>query len=103
MRSRNFAVVFAVGPGSPVTVEPIPAFFAQRSLIDDEAIVYHEGIPGHHVQRSVAQQLEGWALYAEQLGKEIGFLQDPFSDYGRRDGAIHCLADRWLQAQKQSM
>jgi uncharacterized protein (DUF885 family) len=73
--------------------------FAQRSLIDDEATAYHEGIPGHHMQRSVAQQMtslpkfrqhvgnsgyiEGWALYAEQLGKEVGFYQDPVSDYGR--------------------
>ena len=68
--------------------------FAQRSLVDDEAIAYHEGIPGHHMQLSVQQQLtglpkfrlhgagftayiEGWALYAEQLGKEVGFYQDP--------------------------
>jgi uncharacterized protein (DUF885 family) len=73
--------------------------FADRSLIDDEATAYHEGIPGHHMQRSVAQRLtglpkfrqhvsnsgytEGWALYAEQLGKEVGFYQDPVSDYGR--------------------
>src|SRR3984893_10508758 len=113
-------------PGSPVTVEAIPDFqaamathyqtstpdgrrpgrvvvatshFADRSLINDEAIAYHEGIPGHHMQRSVAQQMtglphfrqhvgnsgyiEGWALYAEQLGKEVGFYQDPASDYGR--------------------
>jgi len=118
--------LFGVIPGSPVTVEAIPDFqaamathyqagtpdgtrpgrvvvatanFAQRTLILDEAIAYHEGIPGHHMQRSVAQQLtglpkfrryggnsgyvEGWALYAEQLGKEIGFYQDPVSDYGR--------------------
>ena len=113
-------------PSSPVTVEAIPAFqaamathyqtgtpdgkrpgrvsvatsdFAHRSLIDDEATAYHEGIPGHHMQLSVAQQLtglpkfrlhngnsgysEGWALYAEQLGKEVGFYQDRVSDYGR--------------------
>jgi uncharacterized protein (DUF885 family) len=74
--------------------------FSERSLIDDEAIAYHEGIPGHHMQLSVQQQLtglpkfrlhslgftaytEGWALYAEQLGKEVGFYQDPASDYGR--------------------
>jgi uncharacterized protein (DUF885 family) len=73
--------------------------FEQRSLIDDEATAYHEGIPGHHMQLSVAQTLsqlpkfrrhggnsgyiEGWALYAEQLGKEVGFYQDPVSDYGR--------------------
>jgi uncharacterized protein (DUF885 family) len=75
------------------------ANFAQRTLVDDEAPAYHEGIPGHHMQLSVAQKLpdlpkfrrhggnsgyvEGWALYSEQLGKEVGFYQDPVSDYGR--------------------
>jgi uncharacterized protein (DUF885 family) len=119
--------LFTLLPKSPVTVEAIPAFqaaaathyvtgtpdgkhpgrvvvatskFAERSLINDEAIAYHEGVPGHHMQLSVQQQLtglpkfrlhglgfnayiEGWALYAEQLGKEVGFYQDPVSDYGR--------------------
>ena len=119
--------LFTLLPKSPVTVEAIPAFqasaathyvtgtpdgkrpgrvvvatsnFAERSLIDDEAVAYHEGVPGHHMQLSVQQQLtglpkfrlhglgfnaytEGWALYAEQLGKEIGFYQDPVSNYGR--------------------
>jgi uncharacterized protein (DUF885 family) len=119
--------LFTLLPKSPVTVEAIPAFqaaaathyltgtpdgkrpgrvvvatsnFAERSLIDDEAIAYHEGVPGHHMQLSVQQQLtglpkfrlhglgfnayiEGWALYAEELGKEVGFYQDPVSDYGR--------------------
>ncbi len=119
--------LFTLLPKSPVTVEAIPAFqaaaathyvtgtpdgkqpgrvvvatsdFAKRSLINDEAIAYHEGIPGHHMQLSVQQQLEGlpkfrlhslgfnayiegWALYAEELGKEVGFYQDPVSDYGR--------------------
>ncbi len=119
--------LFTLLPKAPVTVEAIPAFqsaaathynigtpngkrpgrvvvatsdFAKRSLIDDEAIAYHEGIPGHHMQLSVQQQLtglpkfrqhglgfsaytEGWALYAEQLGKDVGFYTDPVSDYGR--------------------
>jgi len=119
--------LFTLLPKSPVTVEAIPAFqsaaathyvtgtpdgkrpgrvvvatsdFAHRSLVNDEAIAYHEGIPGHHMQLSVQQQLtglpkfrlhglgfnayiEGWALYAEQLGKEVGFYRDPVSDYGR--------------------
>ena len=73
--------------------------YKNRTLISDEAIAYHEGIPGHHMQISIAQTLpglpefrkhtfnsayvEGWALYAEQLGKEVGFYQDPGSDYGR--------------------
>jgi uncharacterized protein (DUF885 family) len=124
---RKLPELFTLLPKSPVTVEAIPAFqsaaathyvtgtpdgkrpgrvvvatsdFAHRSLINDEAIAYHEGIPGHHMQRSVQQQLtglpkfrlhglsfnaysEGWALYAEELGKEVGFYQDPVSDYGR--------------------
>src|SRR5262249_23483450 len=119
--------LFGALPKSPVTVEAIPAFqaatathyvagtpdgkrpgrvvvatsnFAERSLVDDEAVAYHEGIPGHHMQISIQRQLtglptfrlqglgfgaftEGWALYAEQLGKEVGFYQDPVSDYGR--------------------
>ena len=64
-----------------------------------EAIAYHEGTPGHHLQFSIAQETtgipefrkyreytaytEGWALYAEELGKDLGFYQDPYSDYGR--------------------
>jgi uncharacterized protein (DUF885 family) len=119
--------LFTLLPKSPVTVEAIPAFqaaaathyvtgtpdgkrpgrvvvatsnFAERSLVDDEAVAYHEGVPGHHMQNSVNQQLtglpkfrlhglgfnaygEGWALYSEKLGKEVGFYQDPVSDYGR--------------------
>ena len=119
--------LFTLLPKSAVSVEAIPAFqsaaathyvtgtpdgkrpgrvvvatskFEERSLVDDEAIAYHEGIPGHHMQLSVQQQLsglpkfrlhglsfnaysEGWALYAEQLGKEVGFYNDPVSDYGR--------------------
>ena len=113
-------------PKAPVTVEAIPDFqkaaathyqtgtpdgkrpgrvsvavsdYTKRSFINDEAVAYHEGVPGHHMQLSVQQTLtglpefrkhggnsaytEGWALYAEQLGKEVGFYQDPGSDYGR--------------------
>ena len=70
-----------------------------RLLLNVEAIAYHEGLPGHHLQFSFADQLqdlpqfrrfagydaysEGWALYAERLGKELGFYQDPYSEYGR--------------------
>jgi uncharacterized protein (DUF885 family) len=138
--------LFTFIPGSPVTVEAMPDFqaanathyqtgtpdgkrpgrivvavsnFAQRSLIDDEATAYHEGIPGHHMQLSVAQQLaglpkfrqhsqnsgyiEGWALYSEQLGKEVGFYQDPVSDYGRLSSelfrAVRLVVDTGLHAQ----
>lgn len=72
--------------------------FAHRSLLDVETTAYHEGVPGHHMQIAIAQELpelppfrqhenytafiEGWALYAERLGKEVGFYQDPYSYYG---------------------
>ncbi len=73
--------------------------FAQRETVTIESTAYHEGVPGHHMQIAIAQKLqglplfrqnagytayqEGWALYAERLGKDIGFYQDPYSDYGR--------------------
>ena len=77
---------------------------SHRLLLNVEAIAYHEGVPGHHLQISVGQELpdlpafrrngeytafvEGWALYAERLGKEIGFYQDPYSDYGRLENEM---------------
>jgi len=83
--------------------------FANRSVLTIESTSYHEGIPGHHLQISIAQTLpklppfrqqggytayiEGWALYSEQLGKEIGFYKDPLSDYGR-------LSDELLRADR---
>ena len=75
-----------------------------RNLYAVESIAYHEGIPGHHLQVSIAQEqqgvpqfrkyggytafIEGWGLYAEQLGKDVGFYQDPYSDYGRLEADI---------------
>ena len=69
-----------------------------------EAIAYHEGIPGHHLQISIAQELtgipafrrnggytayvEGWALYSERLGKEVGKYRDPYSNYGRLENEM---------------
>jgi uncharacterized protein (DUF885 family) len=138
--------LFTVLPKSPVTVEAIPGFqaaaathyvtgtpdgkrpgrvvvatsnFAERSLIDDEAIAYHEGIPGHHMQLSVQQQItglpkfrlhvgftayiEGWGLYAEQLGKEVGLYQDPVSDCGRLSSelfrAVRLVVDTGIHSQ----
>jgi len=80
---------------------------AHRKTISTESTAYHEGVPGHHMQLSIAQELptlppfrqqggytafvEGWALYTESLGKEVGFYQDPYSDYGR-------LQDEMLRA-----
>jgi len=64
-----------------------------------EALAYHEGIPGHHMQLAISQELtgipkfrkfggytaytEGWGLYSEQLPKEMGYYTDPYSDFGR--------------------
>ncbi|HEX8920985.1 MAG TPA: DUF885 family protein [Pyrinomonadaceae bacterium] len=78
-----------------------------RKTITMESTAYHEGIPGHHLQISIQQELptlppfrqqggntayvEGWALYSERLGKEVGFYKDPYSDYGR-------LQDEMLRA-----
>jgi uncharacterized protein (DUF885 family) len=78
--------------------------YEHQSLVQVETTAYHEGIPGHHLQTSIAQTLpelpsfrlngdynaygEGWALYAESLGKEMGFFQDPYSDFGRLDGEL---------------
>jgi uncharacterized protein (DUF885 family) len=72
--------------------------FAKRTTLDIETTAYHEGVPGHHLQIAIAQELpalppfrqheyytaytEGWALYSERLGKEAGFFQDPYSYYG---------------------
>jgi uncharacterized protein (DUF885 family) len=92
--------VFGTPDGSrPARVVVATSNFAHRKLVSDETQAYHEGIPGHHLQISIQQQLtglpefrlhvinnayaEGWAVYAEALGKEIGFFQDPASDYGR--------------------
>lgn len=139
--------LFTVLPKSPVTVEAIPPFqaaaathyvpgtpdgrrpgrvvvatsnFAQRSLLNNEAVAYHEGIPGHHMQISIQRQLtglpkfrlqglgfsaftEGWALYSEQLGKEIGFYQDPVSDFGRLSSelfrAVRLVVDTGIHAK----
>jgi uncharacterized protein (DUF885 family) len=101
-------------PGTPDGSRPGQIFvntgdFANRSVLTIESTAYHEGIPGHHLQISIAQTLpklppfrqqagytayiEGWALYSEQLGKEVGFYKDPLSDYGR-------LSDELLRADR---
>jgi uncharacterized protein (DUF885 family) len=91
----------------------------ERSLAPVEAVSYHEGLPGHHLQISIAQELtglptfrkhefytaytEGWGLYSERLGKEIGFYQDPYSDYGRLETdiwrAIRLVVDTGVHSQ----
>jgi len=96
-----------------------------RKLLPTESTAYHEGVPGHHMQLSIQQELvdlppfrqqgghtafiEGWALYSERLGKEVGFYGDPYSDYGRLNDemlrAIRLVVDtglhhkRWTREQ----
>ncbi|PYV83517.1 MAG: DUF885 domain-containing protein [Acidobacteria bacterium] len=87
--------------------------YQHREMFTAESTAYHEGIPGHHMQIAIAQTLpevpkfrqeafysayqEGWALYAERLGKDVGFYQDPYSDFGRLEDemlrAIRLVAD----------
>jgi uncharacterized protein (DUF885 family) len=84
-----------------------------------ESVAYHEGIPGHHMQVSIAQELtgvpqfrtqsrytaytEGWGLYAEQLAKEMGGFTDPYSEFGRLGSeiwrAIRLVVDTGLHAK----
>ncbi len=119
---------FGTLPKAPLTVKAVEAFreksagkaFYQSSAPDGsrpgtyyvnlynlkdmastelEALAYHEGVPGHHLQRAVQTELgdlppfrrfggvtaytEGWGLYSEELGKDMGFYEDPYSDFGR--------------------
>ncbi|MGB3738971.1 MAG: DUF885 domain-containing protein [Pontixanthobacter sp.] len=119
---------FATLPTDPLVIKPVEAFreksagkaFYQRPAPDGsrpgtyyvnlynlkdmsknelEALAYHEGLPGHHLQLSIQTQLgdvpafrrfggvtaysEGWGLYSEELGKDMGFYTDPYSNFGR--------------------
>jgi uncharacterized protein (DUF885 family) len=96
-----------------------------RPLYVAESLAFHEGVPGHHLQIMRAREnqglsdfrrklgitvfVEGWGLYAERLGREVGFFQDPYSDFGRLtyeiwravrlvvDSGVHALG--WTRAQ----
>jgi len=75
-----------------------------RDLYQVESVAYHEGLPGHHLQISLSRELqgvpdfrkfggysafsEGWGLYSEHLGKDVGLYKDPYSDYGRLQADI---------------
>jgi uncharacterized protein (DUF885 family) len=91
----------------------------ERNLYSVESIGYHEGIPGHHLQISIAEEMkdvpefrkyqqytaytEGWAFYSEHLGKDIGLYQDPYSDYGRLENetwrAIRLVIDTGVHSE----
>ena len=87
-----------------------------------ETLAYHEGVPGHHMQRAIQLEnsslprfrtyhnftaySEGWALYAEALSKEIGMFQDPYDDFGRLTGeiwrAVRLVVDTGIHAMNWS-
>jgi uncharacterized protein (DUF885 family) len=93
-----------------------------RKTITMESTAYHEGVPGHHLQISIAQELptlppfrqnggytafiEGWALYSERLGKEVGFYTNPYNDYGRLQDemlrAVRLVVDTGLHYKRWS-
>jgi uncharacterized protein (DUF885 family) len=93
--------------------------FAERSLAPVEAVAYHEGLPGHHLQISIAQELtglpefrkyqdytaftEGWGMYSERLGKDVGLYKDSYNDYGRLENdmwrAIRLVVDTGVHSQ----
>jgi uncharacterized protein (DUF885 family) len=89
---------------------------------DLEALAFHEGVPGHHLQRAITTELtgipdfqrylsftaftEGWGLYSEYLAKEMGFYQDPYSEFGRLAmelwRAARLVVDTGLHAKRWS-
>jgi uncharacterized protein (DUF885 family) len=104
----------------PGTVQVNTLNPTKRLWIDMESTAYHEGVPGHHLQITIAHELgelppfrqfggyssfsEGWALYSERLGKEVGFYTDPYNDYGRLQDelmrAIRLVVDTGLHSKK---
>lgn len=110
-------------PGSPEAGRA-GTFFANTMHLDQrpkwqmEVLALHEAVPGHHLQIALAQEMdekpellrersytafiEGWALYCEGLGKEMGFYTDPYSDYGRLNfeiwRAVRLVVDTGIHA-----
>jgi uncharacterized protein (DUF885 family) len=94
--------------------------YANRTTLAVETTAYHEGVPGHHLQMTIAQEItglspyrqhysvtafmEGWALYAERLGEEVGMYEDPYSLYGHLQDemlrAIRLVADTGYHAKR---
>lgn len=103
----------------PAHIEVNTGDIEHRTTLDIETTAYHEGFPGHHQQLAVAQELsslppfrqnafyiafvEGWALYSERLGEEVGAYQDPYSYYGHLQDdllrAIRLVADTGFHAK----
>jgi uncharacterized protein (DUF885 family) len=112
-------------PGSPDGKRPGRVIvntgdFKNRSTIGVETTALHEGLPGHHMQIAIAQEIEalptfrqqgnytayteGWALYSERLGEELGFYKGPYSYYGHLQDemlrAIRLVVDTGLHYKK---
>ncbi|HEY3818194.1 MAG TPA: DUF885 family protein [Polyangiaceae bacterium] len=123
-REKSFAAA-AYDQGTPDGSRPGHVMvntgdFAKRTTLSVETTAYHEGVPGHHLQISIAQEvpdlpqfrqqysvtayIEGWALYSERLGEEVGLYQDPYSRYGHLQDemlrAIRLVVDTGLHAKK---
>jgi uncharacterized protein (DUF885 family) len=107
----------------PGRIEVNTGDFAKRTTLAMESTAYHEGLPGHHLQIAIQQELdglpparrfwlgynaysEGWALYSEQLGEDVGLYQDPYSYYGHLQDdmlrAIRLVVDTGLHAKRWS-
>jgi uncharacterized protein (DUF885 family) len=122
---RDVAPAAEYRPGSPdgrtlATLVVNPASPRHQRTLSIETIAYHEGVPGHHMQIGTSQEMtwlppqrrqarfaafsEGWAMYAERLGKDVGFFTDPYSDYGRvREELVRSarlVADTGLHAKR---
>ena len=111
----------AMDGSRPGRVEVNTSEAQSRKTINMESTAYHEGVPGHHMQIAIAQEVsglpefrkngvnftayvEGWALYSERLGKEVGFYQNKYNDYGRLQDemlrAIRLVVDTGVHAKK---
>jgi uncharacterized protein (DUF885 family) len=129
-REQSAGLAFYQGPGAfdgrPGTYYINTFDMKAVGKYEMEALAYHEGIPGHHMQIAIAQELqdvpsfrkfgndftayvEGWGLYCERLPKEMGFYKDPYSDFGRLsmelwracrlvvDAGIHAPEYKWTR------
>jgi len=113
--------VMGTADGSrPGHVEVNTGDFSNRTTLDAQTTAFHEGVPGHHLQITIAQELqelpsfrryggyvaydEGWALYAERLGQELGLFTDPYSYFGFLEDemlrAIRLVVDTGLHSKR---
>lgn len=108
-REKSAGKAFYQGP-SPDGTRPGTYYanlydMADMPLVEVDALFYHEGLPGHHLQRTIQTELtnvppfrrfggftaytEGWGLYSEKLAKDMGLYPDPYRDFGRLQLELH--------------